>query len=138
MPNHHPPYDDDCEGISDEDGLIRRIFPGWIVRDDKFPGGYRLSSQAFEDHRSTHTPCSVNVQRLALALAELTRRFPDHSVALIGAGLTRVHGQGICFWEAPDEPGHAYDSRQATTRAVRTARSGLLASPQDEPQTQAT
>lgn len=107
MANNHDPHKDDCDGILDSDGLIRRIFRGWIVPDQKKTDGYRLSSQAFEDSRDG-TPCSVNVQKAARTLEQMAERFPEHSFALLNAGFARTKEQGVCFHADPDEPGHAY------------------------------
>jgi len=79
-----------------------------VVRDDKYTSGFRLSTQAFENDRRTDTPCSVAVRRVALPLNKMTERHPDRSLASITAGFVREHEQGVCFWEDPDEPGHAY------------------------------
>lgn len=108
MANDHPPHHDDCEGIPDNDELVRRVIRVWVVPDEKNPTGYRLSTQAFEDHRQTGTPCSVAVRRFARSLDESMNLFPEHSFALLGAGFVRQHEQGICFWEDVNEPGHAY------------------------------
>ena len=78
-----------CTQIDQEPELVRRVIRVWVVRDEKNPTGYRLSTQAFEDHRQTGTPCSVAVRRLARSLDESMNLFPEHSFALVGAGFVQ-------------------------------------------------
>jgi hypothetical protein len=101
------PFSDDS-GILNQDELLRRVFPGWIVPDEKAASGYRLSGQAFEDDRRSKTPCSVSVRRCAPPLVDLAARFSNRSIASLGVGFARAHQQGVCFWPDPSEPGHAY------------------------------
>ena len=128
----HLPHLDETALISDADELLRRIFPLWVVRDIKHPGGYRLSTQAFENDRRSRTPCSVSVRRCALPLEELLTKYEDRSIAGLMAGFARGHDQGVCFWEDENEPGHAYlhGPKSRTIRNALAAEARCLGGPQ--------
>lgn len=121
-----PPYNDDTDSIFDDDELLRRIHPNWVVPDPKQPRGFRLSTQAFENDRRNGTPCSVSVRRCALPVEELLVKYSDRSLAGISVAFVRQHEQGVCFWEDQDEPGHAYlhgqKSRTVLSAIVTEAR----------------
>jgi hypothetical protein len=99
--------------ISDDSFLWRWIHPLIIVRDEKSPSGWRLSSQAFVDS-GDKTPCSVVLAAETWPLDEVIQKRPEFSVAQITAGDARAVEQSVLRWEDPELPGHAYVAGRKT------------------------
>lgn len=115
-------YPDD-PGIADSAQLWRWVRPDAVVRDQKRPSGWRLSSQAFQDS-SDGTPCSVALRDETWTLEEVERKFPGYGIAQIAAGQARALQQRVLRWADPDLPGHAYiagPKSKATRRDLAAA-----------------
>ena len=94
----------DNANIADTEIMWRRIFPGWIVPDEKASSGSRLSSQAFEESRDPPSPCSLI--RAVESTPGHVQKSADYSVGAIQAGTVRAHDFKLVYDPDPKEPGH--------------------------------
>ena len=97
-------YTDDAS-IPDEERLLRRIHPDWIVPDATNPGQKRVSSAAF-----SHLEMSVDIASVRLARGEpLTATlagYDSFGLVTITAGNARAKDQAVCRDPLPDNSAH--------------------------------
>jgi hypothetical protein len=97
-------YADDAS-ITDEEQLLRRVPPRWIVPDANNAGRRRVSSAAFDDPEM-----SVDLASVREALGEpLTTCLAGHegfSIVSLLAGVVRERNQAVCRDPLPDNPAH--------------------------------
>lgn len=83
--------------IGDADRLLRRIFPGWYVPDQK-TSGMRLSSAAFDD-QSDGSPMSVHLGSVLVDLGlsddSVLQGHAGYGLAEVSARLVRDNSQVI-------------------------------------------
>ena len=100
-------YVDDLT-IGQEESLLRRIVPGWLVL-DKNTGEVRPSSQPFQNQRG-HSAISVYLRQVldenGLPPESVLEGHEGYSLASITAGLARKYNQGIMRNPEP-HPAHA-------------------------------
>lgn len=110
----------DDPSISDDSALWRRISPKWIVPDES-GSGYRISSQAFQNHpadESMSVHLAEEMARNGLSASDAVKAFPGYSLVSITAGLARECSQRVARDPLPDDPAHAVvDGKK--TKAVR-------------------
>lgn len=105
LPHDHPE-------ILDDDGLIRRISPQWVVPDVKSPTGMRLSSEAFQPSSPEFGGgMSMDLER---HIIEAGHDVPAHvtsprwtGAVRITANLLRGYNLQVGYSPLPDNPFHA-------------------------------
>ena len=96
----------DDGSVADDEIFWRRIYPGWIVRDDGVDGS-RLTSEVYEDTR-TPAPSPCSLIRSTESTVEQVQKHQSYAVGAVRAGLLRAHGFKLIRHDDPDEPGHFY------------------------------
>lgn len=94
--------------ILDDDDLLRRLHPRWIVWTSDPP---RISSAAFQNAKGFEK-LSANLGSLMAANAQtfedLLVSFPGYGIASISVGLARENRQSIEKAPEPEDPSHVH------------------------------
>lgn len=93
--------------ILDDDELLRRLHPRWIVWADP----PKISSAAFQNQKGLEK-LSANLGSLmtqnAQTWEDLIAGMPDYGVASLSVGTARQHGQGVEKSPEPNDPSHVH------------------------------
>ncbi len=93
--------------ILDDDELLRRLHPRWIVWSDP----PKISSAAFQNARGFEK-LSANLGSLMTQYAQtwqdLLAAMPDYGIASLSVSTARAHGQGIEKAPKPNDPSHVH------------------------------
>lgn len=116
-------------GLSDDPTILdpwelwRRIYPGWWVPDQNSQGGYRLSTQAFEDARDG-TPMSVSIAVESRGQASMLENHKGYGLASFTAGHARSCEQILQRAPTEADPAHAHVAGPKTKSVKRRLLSG--------------
>lgn len=109
--SHDVPTDD--RAIADETPIWRRISPQWWVRDEN-RGGFRVTSQAFQDHRNG-SPMSVAIAT-ECSEEEFIGDHAGYGIAQLLVGEARGCNQGVVRAPLRELPAHAHVVGKKNTR----------------------
>ena len=94
--------------ILDDDELLRRLHPRWIVRTTDPP---KISSAAFQNFKGFEK-LSANLGSLMTQYtqtwSDLLAGMPGYGIAGLSVGTARQHGQGVEKSPEPNDPSHVH------------------------------
>ena len=79
----------------------------WLT-DDEVPGGFRISSAAFQNGNEDKTAMSVTIEGEVPDPAAYRARYPGFGIARLTAGLFRTCNQIVTRTPTPEDPAHAH------------------------------
>lgn len=129
------PHVDDAT-IADEELLLRRVRPAWIIADHN-RGCWRPSKAAFQDSEDG-SPMSVHLTSVLLE-AGLPSTSPlggheGYGLVSFTAGLVRTLGQIVVRDPQPNDPAHGLVAGNKTEgRRKRIVEASVWVTPQDKP-----
>jgi hypothetical protein len=129
------PYVDDAT-IADQELLLRRIRPAWIIPDHN-RGRWRPSKAAFQDSEDG-SPMSIHLaavfQSAGLPLASALAGHEGYGLVSFTAGVVRSLGQIVVRDPQPSDPAHGLVAGNKTeSRRKRLMESSEWVIPQDQP-----
>lgn len=127
------PHQDD-PSIGNDEVLLRRLQPDWIVPGDH--GRMRIASAAFK-HKELSILFYTLLQRQSRPVDDALCGHSDNSICSIKAGLARDLGQSVLYdVEPPNDPAHGLVvGKKTQSIANRFAREAAWVIPSEAPST---
>lgn len=129
MPDHHVADD---PAILDDELLLRRLRPDWIVPGER--GRMRIASAAFK-HEELSVLFRSLLRQQRRSDGDVLRNYPDDSLCSFTAGLARSLGQRVVYdTEPPNDPAHGLViGKKRQSVANRLAREASWVIPPEPP-----